>query len=126
MLNRCPHQAGPLCHGKLWSALEASVPGEYKTSRDGETLTCRWHGWEFDIRTGQSWCDPERLRVRAYEVKVEPGNEIAAAAGAPAAGRAKWPYVAETYPVRTEGRYVVVDVGRRAGARPARPAPSGA
>lgn len=115
--NRCPHQGGPLCEGKLWGLLEAPVPGEFVYSRRGEILSCGWHGWEFDIRTGQSWCDPRRLRVRTYEVHVEPGAELAtesAEAGeetdVPAPGRVKGPFVAETFPVSTEGQYVVVEV----------------
>jgi len=100
--NRCPHQGGPLCEGVLWGLWEAPAPGDIRYSRKGEILTCGWHGWEFDIRTGQSWCDPEKLRVRAYEVSVEPGDVVA--------GRVKGPYVAETYEVSAEGEYVVVDV----------------
>ena len=122
LLNWCPHQGAALCQGQLWSALDAGVPGEYQTSRDGEIIACLWHGWEFDIRTGQSWCDPERLRVRAYDVRVEPGSAIAGESGddmeAPAPGIVKGPYTATTFPVTTEGQYVVVDLGRRAGAPP--------
>ena len=40
------------------------------TAAPGEILRCPWHGWEFDMRTGQSWFDPERTRVRRYEVEV--------------------------------------------------------
>jgi len=125
LLNRCPHQAGPLCTGKLWGALEGATPGDYQTSRAGEILACPWHGWEFDLRTGASWCDPARLRVRAYEVQVEPGRMIAAAASVqtPAPGRVRGPYVAETYPVAADGRYVVVDLGGRAAKSPVAPAP---
>jgi 3-phenylpropionate/trans-cinnamate dioxygenase ferredoxin subunit len=140
LLNWCPHQAARLCEGQLWSALESSVPGEYRTSRPGEVVACIWHGWEFDLRTGQSWCDPERLRVRAYDVAVEPGTAVAGdrGAGAPAAGgaegadgadgaattgRRKGPYVATTYPVSTEGRYVVVDLSRTASHLPPTPPP---
>ena len=116
--NRCPHQGGPLCEGKLWGLLEASAPGEFAYTRRGEILTCGWHGWEFDVRTGQSWCDPRRLRARTYPVRVEHGSTLVAESasetdGEPstvAAGRVKWPYVAETYPVSTDGRYVVVEV----------------
>ena len=116
--NRCPHQGGPLCEGKLWGLLEASAPGEFTYSRRGEILTCGWHGWEFDVRTGQSWCDPRRLRARTYAVRVEPGSEIIADSAsavmddpsASVAGRVKGPYVAETYPVSTDGHYVVVEV----------------
>ena len=114
--NRCPHQGGPLCEGKQWGALTARVPGEFEFGREGEIIACGWHGWEFDIRTGQSWCDPERLRVRAYDVSVEPGQAIVEEPAAapdpdsPVPGRVKGPFVAETYPVSLEGRYVVVEV----------------
>jgi nitrite reductase/ring-hydroxylating ferredoxin subunit len=139
LLNWCPHQAARLCEGQLWSALESSVPGEYRTSRPGEVVACIWHGWEFDLRTGQSWCDPERLRVRAYDVSVEPGPAVAGdrgaagtggaggGDGAPLAGRRKGPYVATTFPVSTEGRYVVVDLSRTAShLTPSPPPPRGA
>jgi len=118
--NRCPHQGGPLCEGRVWGALESDRPGELRYSRGGEILACIWHGWEFDIRTGQSWCEPERLRVRRYDVDVEPGAALAAtepddsSAGpndeAPIPGMVKGPYVAETYPVTTEGDYLVIEV----------------
>ncbi len=110
--NRCPHQGGPLCEGKLWGSLEASVPGEFRYSRPGEILTCLWHGWEFDIRTGQSWCDPRRLRTRTYRVSVEPGAALLADEDESEPERVKGPYVAETYPVTTEGTYVVVEIDR--------------
>jgi nitrite reductase/ring-hydroxylating ferredoxin subunit len=110
--NRCPHQGGPLCEGKLWGSLEASVPGEFRYSRPGEILTCLWHGWEFDIRTGQSWCDPRRLRTRTYRVSVEPGAVLLADEDDLEPERVKGPYVAETYPVTTEGTYVVVEIDR--------------
>jgi len=82
----------------VWGALESSRPGEFRYSGGGEILTCIWHGWEFDIRTGQSWCDPARLRVKRYDVQTEPGERV------------KGPYVAETYPVTTEGEYLVIEV----------------
>src|SRR6185436_8608853 len=50
--NRCPHQGGALCEGKLWGSLRSTVPGvfEYEPTRD--ILTCPWHGWEFQLRSG--------------------------------------------------------------------------
>jgi nitrite reductase/ring-hydroxylating ferredoxin subunit len=110
LLNRCPHQGGPLCLGRTWGLIEAQRPGEYRFSREGEILTCSWHGWEFDIRTGQSWCDPRKLRVRAYEVTVESGADLLAGQDPPVAGMVMGPYVAETFPVSLDGRYVVVDL----------------
>jgi len=106
--NRCPHQGGPLCQGRLWGLIEADRPGALRFSREGEIITCGWHGWEFDIRTGQSWCEPERLRVRRYEVRIEQGDPAVVPAVPP--GKVKGPYRAETYPVSTDGRYLVVDV----------------
>jgi nitrite reductase/ring-hydroxylating ferredoxin subunit len=87
--NRCPHQGGALCEGKLWGVLKADLPGVFEYSPSREILTCPWHGWEFHVRTGQSWCDPRRLRVRRYDAQVE------------------------TYAASVDGTYVVVDVGTR-------------
>ncbi len=96
--NRCPHRGGSLAQGKLTGLVQSSEPGEYKYSRRGEIIRCPWHSWEFDIRTGQSWCDPKRLRVRNYAVSVEPGAAVV-----------QGPYVAETFPVSVENDYVVVE-----------------
>jgi len=105
--NRCPHQGGPLCEGKLWGIVEAPLPGEFQYEPRREFIACPWHAWEFHIRTGQSWCDPESLRARRYTLTVEQGSALMADSGT---HRVKGPYMAETYSVSTEGRYVVVDV----------------
>ena len=99
MLNRCPHQGGSLCEGIVTGLLLSSRPGEYHYTRKGEILRCPWHGWEFDIRTGQSYCDPERIRAKSYQVDIAPGAKVVAG-----------PYVAETVPVRVEEDYIIVDV----------------
>jgi len=99
LLNRCPHQGGPLCEGLLTGLIEADEPGAYRYSRPGEIIRCPWHGWEFDIRTGQSWCDPSKIQVRNYKVEVAPGQRVV-----------EGPYVAETVPVSVEEAYIVVDV----------------
>ncbi len=97
--DRCPHKGGSLSQGKLTGLVQSSEPGEYRYSRRGEILRCPWHSWEFDVRTGRSWCDPERLRARNYAVSVEPGARVV-----------EGPYVAETFPVTVENDYVVVEV----------------
>jgi 3-phenylpropionate/trans-cinnamate dioxygenase ferredoxin subunit len=99
MLNRCPHQGGSLCEGIVTGLLESPTPGEYVYSREGEIVRCPWHGWEFDIRTGQSYCDPERIRTKSYPVAAEHGSNLV-----------EGPYVAETIPVRIEEDYVVVEM----------------
>jgi 3-phenylpropionate/trans-cinnamate dioxygenase ferredoxin subunit len=78
ILNRCPHQAGPLCKGNVYGFLKSGNVGEYEYSRPGEIVRCPWHGWEFDVRTGQSWFDPVQVRVRRYNVVVTHGSEIVA------------------------------------------------
>ncbi len=99
MLNRCPHQGGSLCEGKVTGLVLSSTPGEYRYARKGEIIRCPWHGWEFDIRTGQSYCDPDRIRTKAYPVDTATGAMVV-----------EGPYVAETIPVRVEENYIVVDV----------------
>ena len=96
--DRCPHRGGSLHRGVQTGLVEASEPGCYRYSRRGEMIKCPWHGWEFDVRTGQSWCDPSRVRTRRYAVSVEPGSGLVAG-----------PYVAETVPVKVEDDYVVVE-----------------
>src|ERR1043165_9907090 len=63
--NRCPHRGGSLCDGVAVGLVQSSEPGNYQYTRKGEIIRCPWHSWEFDIRTGQSWCDPKRLRARS-------------------------------------------------------------
>ena len=98
LLNRCPHEGAPLDKAACVAHLASSEPGEYKRSRVGELLRCAWHGWEFDMATGQSYFDPERVKIRAYPVAVEPGERLA-----------KGPYVAETFPVTVEDSYVIIE-----------------
>ena len=75
--NRCPHQGAPLCLGAIKGMALPSRPGEYRWGREGEILRCPWHGWEFDILTGRSIFNPHRVRVRTYEVTVEPDEDPA-------------------------------------------------
>lgn len=107
--NQCPHQGGPLCEGKLSGLVQSARPGEYQYSRPEEILRCPWHGWEFDVKTGQSWFDPAKTRVRSYEVMVESGATLEEEGGG-LSQLVKGPYVAETYPVSVEAQYIIVEV----------------
>jgi 3-phenylpropionate/trans-cinnamate dioxygenase ferredoxin subunit len=73
---RCPHQGAALCTEQLWSPLESDTPAEYRSAAERSMLASPHHGWEFDIRTGQSWCDPQRLRVRSYEAAAVSGRDL--------------------------------------------------
>jgi 3-phenylpropionate/trans-cinnamate dioxygenase ferredoxin subunit len=97
--NRCPHEGASLCKGRVVGLVEAKEPGAYQYSRRGELIRCPWHGWEFDLRTGKSWCEPDRTKVRRYDLKVEPGSALIE-------GELR----AETFPVSVEKQYVVVEI----------------
>ena len=106
ILDRCPHQGGSLCEGKLIGLVEANEPGDYAYTRRGEILRCPWHGWEFDIRTGRSRIDPDRLKTPAFAVAVAAGADLACAV----AGEGEPETLqAETFPVTVEEQYVVVE-----------------
>ena len=78
MLDRCPHQGGSLCAGIVTGLVQSDGPGRYTLTRPGEFVRCPWHGWEFDIRTGQSYCDPEKIRSKSYLVSAESGAAVVA------------------------------------------------
>jgi nitrite reductase/ring-hydroxylating ferredoxin subunit len=54
----CPHQGGPLAKGRL----------------DGLTVTCPWHGWQFDASTGRH-CSAQTIVQPRFAVRVE-GSEV--------------------------------------------------
>lgn len=68
--NVCPHQGAPLCEGHIQTTHAPSDVGEFAPCLEGRVLRCPWHGWEFDIPSGQALYDA-RARVATYEVRVE-------------------------------------------------------
>jgi nitrite reductase/ring-hydroxylating ferredoxin subunit len=56
--NTCLHHGGPLGEGML----------------EGDVITCPWHMWEYDVRTGEKVGEPA-LKVASYPVQVE-GSDI--------------------------------------------------
>ncbi|HZB96260.1 MAG TPA: non-heme iron oxygenase ferredoxin subunit [Herpetosiphonaceae bacterium] len=56
----CRHEGGPLSSGVL---------------RD-DIVTCPWHGWAYNVRTGKSLIPPVGLRVPTYPVEID-GDRIA-------------------------------------------------
>ncbi|MEO0530807.1 MAG: Rieske 2Fe-2S domain-containing protein [Planctomycetota bacterium] len=50
----CAHQGGPLGKGTV----------------EGCTLTCPWHGWQYDVTTGRQKLS-EHIRQRRYPVRIE-------------------------------------------------------
>jgi len=97
--NRCPHGGASLCKGTIVGLAESDEPGKYELVRHGEMLKCPWHGWEFDIRTGRSWCDPARTKTKSYQVSVESGRELNEKL-----------YEIATYPIIVEEDYLVIEL----------------
>ena len=56
--NTCKHRGGPLGEGML----------------SGTSVTCPWHGWEYDVTTGACAMDPA-IKVQTFDVKVE-GDDL--------------------------------------------------
>lgn len=97
--NRCPHEGGSLYHGDLMGCVGSQGPGSYEYAPSRNVVRCPWHAWEFDIRTGQSYCDPRRIRVPRYAAGEASGSQIA-----------EGPYVAETFEVSQDESYVYIEL----------------
>lgn len=97
--NRCPHQGASLCDGRLTMAVTSQEPGVYDVDPTRPVIRCPWHAWEFDIRTGKSWCEPDRIKVRSFKTAIESGERLREGGLA-----------AETFPVKTDGAYILVDI----------------
>ena len=52
--NTCVHRGGPLGEGEM----------------EGNVVTCPWHGWQYDVKTGVSETNPS-AKVQTYQVKVD-------------------------------------------------------
>ncbi len=73
--NDCPHQRAPLCEGSLTGLTTADSPGEFEYERDGEIVRCPWHGWEFEVTTGESVFNPHRVKAKTFETSVEDSDD---------------------------------------------------
>ena len=51
----CAHQGGPLSEGRL----------------TGTRLACPWHGWMYDVRSGQCVFPGRGARVPSYTTRVD-------------------------------------------------------
>ncbi|ABU58779.1 MULTISPECIES: non-heme iron oxygenase ferredoxin subunit [Roseiflexus] len=51
----CRHEGGPLSSGVLI----------------GETVTCPWHGWTYNVRTGKAIVPPIGIRIPTYETRID-------------------------------------------------------
>lgn len=72
--NHCPHMAAPVCRGTVTGTLLTSAVYDYTPGRDGEILQCPWHGWEFDLRSGEHLAPGSSARLRNYPTEVVDGT----------------------------------------------------
>lgn len=82
--NVCLHQGGPVCEGRLFPRMTAVVTddGRLVAERYDTTephLVCPWHGWEYDLRTGE-FCGDRTRRLKAYPVEIV-GEDVYVIAG---------------------------------------------
>lgn len=73
--NWCPHQGGPICEGACTGRQEAEYDAENRRvelewTDEGEILTCPWHDWEFDLKTGKN-IPREEIQLLSYPVRTE-------------------------------------------------------
>jgi nitrite reductase/ring-hydroxylating ferredoxin subunit len=69
--NLCPHALAPIALGELQGTMLPSRYGEFEYGLEGLVLRCMWHGWEFDIRSGETVCGTDRRRLVSFPVVVE-------------------------------------------------------
>ena len=63
----CVHQGAPLCQGVLAGRMTALRPGDMALDDAAPVIACPWHGWEFDVRTGEAIWDPVQLLGRFHQ-----------------------------------------------------------
>ena len=76
-LNKCAHQGGPVCQGKIIPRVNEVIDerGEshgFKFEEEDLHIVCPWHGFEYSIKTG---VHPGRASARLISVLVEEGSD---------------------------------------------------
>ena len=76
--NYCVHAGGPACEGILVNnvvdILNEDKTYEGQTFGDRVHFACPWHGYEFDLKTGECVGD-RKLKLRKYNV-VKRGDDV--------------------------------------------------
>jgi len=76
--NTCPHQGGPACEGILINNVVDIIAADrtYEGQAFGPDVhfVCPWHGYEYDLKTGECVGD-RKLKLRKFEV-VRRGEDI--------------------------------------------------
>jgi nitrite reductase/ring-hydroxylating ferredoxin subunit len=76
--NRCPHQGGPVCQGRLMPKVEQPLGPDQaalglRFSDEVVHLVCPWHGYEFVLETGRHAGDAG-TRLRRFRTVLRDGG----------------------------------------------------
>lgn len=74
VLNACPHKGAPLCMGSSDGTMLPSKPNEFKYGLENQVIRCPWHGYEFDITTGEAIFGTTNKKAPVYPVREEKGE----------------------------------------------------
>jgi nitrite reductase/ring-hydroxylating ferredoxin subunit len=77
--NLCVHQGGPACEGIMMHKVEDVIGADrnwigQKFSDNEIHFVCPWHGYEYDLKTGECAAD-RNLKLRSFEV-IRRGEDI--------------------------------------------------
>jgi nitrite reductase/ring-hydroxylating ferredoxin subunit len=76
--NHCLHQGGPACEGMIIAKVEEVLNPDktYAGERFSDTeihFVCPWHGYEYDLATGEFVVDRKK-KLRKFDVVKKDGN----------------------------------------------------
>jgi 3-phenylpropionate/trans-cinnamate dioxygenase ferredoxin subunit len=74
--NSCSHYGAKLSDGTVEPLVVGEGVGTYRIDPGAFVVRCPWHGYEFDVVSGQCPADPRGARVRAYRLDVEEGSVV--------------------------------------------------
>lgn len=65
--NVCPHAAAPVCLGRVEKMMLTSDVYEYRLDENQLVLRCPWHGWEYDMDTGEHLTN-KKIKLKRYPI----------------------------------------------------------
>jgi nitrite reductase (NADH) small subunit len=74
--NHCPHKGAPVCKGFISGTMLPGGVGELVYGRDGEILVCPWHGYEFDLNTGEQVYQDDKGKLLMYPAALKDGEVV--------------------------------------------------
>jgi nitrite reductase (NADH) small subunit len=74
--NLCPHKGGPVCIGRIGGTWLPVDHGTLDWGLDDRVLQCPWHGWEFDLDSGNTLFGVSDIRLQTYPVSISDDRVI--------------------------------------------------